>query len=61
MNRIKIQELERSLRLVREIVTDMTDAELDEVSTLIQNAGFAVALETYSREADRQREELALV
>lgn len=61
MNRIKIQELERSLRLVREALTDLTDAELDSVSVMVQNAGFAVALETYSREADRQREELALV
>jgi len=56
MNRIRIRELERSIRLVREVFISMTDEELDAVSTLLQNAGFAAALETYSREAERQRE-----
>lgn len=60
MNRIKIQELERSLRLVREILLDLTDKELDRVSEMTQNAGFAIALETYSREAERQKKEPVL-
>lgn len=58
MNRVRIAELERSIRLVREVLITMKDEELDQVSTLLQNAGLAAALETYSREAERQREVL---
>lgn len=61
MNRIKIQDLERSLRLVREILTDLTDEELDSVANMTQNAGFAIALETYSRQAEQQKSEPILV
>jgi hypothetical protein len=61
MNRIKIQELERSLRLVREVLIDLTDQELELVNQMTQKAGYAIALEAYSRETERQQEELALV
>lgn len=55
MNRIRIKELERSLGRVREVLISMSDEELTAVSTALQNAGFAAALESYSREAERQR------
>jgi len=62
MNRVRIRELERSIRMVREVLISMSNEELDAVTTLLQNAGFAAALETYSREAERQRKtEPALV
>lgn len=62
MNRIRIKELERSLGRVREVLISMSDEELTAVSTALQNAGFATALESYSREAERQRnQEPALV
>jgi len=56
MNRIRIRELERSIRMVREVIITMNNEELDEVSTMLQNAGLAAALEMYSREAERQKE-----
>ena len=62
MNRIRIAELERSIRMVREVIIGMTDEELARTSEILQNAGFAVALETYSRVQENQKvQEPALV
>jgi len=62
MNSIRIREFERSARRVREVLTMLTDDELKTVTEILQNAGFASALEQYSRERDRQEaKEPALV
>lgn len=62
MNRARIRELERSARLVREVLVIMTDEELKTVAAILQNAGFASALETYSRLRESQEvKEPALV
>lgn len=62
MNRTRIRELERSARLVREVLIVMTDEELNEVTEILQNAGFASALEKYSRIRENQEvKEPALV
>jgi len=62
MNRARIRELERSARLVREVLVLMTNEELNQVTEILQNAGFASALETYSRLRESQEvKEPALV
>lgn len=62
MNQARIRELERSARLVREVLVLITDEELVRVNAIIQNAGFAAAMETYSRIRENQgTQEPALV
>lgn len=62
MNHARIRELERSARLVREILVVLTNEELIKVNEIIQNAGFAASIETYSRIRESQEaKEPALV
>ena len=54
--------MERSLRLVREVLIQMTDEELQVAISIIENAGFAMAIEKYSRVKESQKvKEPALV
>jgi len=54
--------MERSLRMVREVLIHMSDEELQEATNILENAGFAMAIEKYSRVKESQKvEEPALV
>ena len=62
MIRTRTREMERSLRLVREVLIQMTDEELQVAISIIENAGFAMAIEKYSRVKESQKvKEPALV
>jgi hypothetical protein len=52
MERIVIQELERTLRLTRADMLSYSDAGLLQMSKLIESTALAIALETYSRELE---------
>ncbi len=50
MERIVIQELERTLRLTRAGMITYSDEGLVEMGKLVESAALAIALETYSRD-----------
>ena len=50
MERIVIQELERTLRITRAGMITYSDAGLVEMGKLVESAALAIALETYSRD-----------
>jgi hypothetical protein len=52
MERIVIQELERTLRLTRADMLSYSDAGLLQMAKLIESTALAIALETYSRELE---------
>lgn len=55
MERIVIQELERTLRLTRAGMISYSDAGLLEMGKLVESAALAIALETYSRDLEAMR------
>jgi len=55
MERIIIQELDRTLRRTREGILSYSDEGLLQISKLIESASLAVALESYSREVEALR------
>ena len=57
MIRTRTREMERSLRLVREVLIHMSDEELQEATSILENAGFAMAIEKYSRVKESQKVE----
>lgn len=62
MRKARIKELDRAAQQVREVLVVMTGEELEAVTLILQNAGFATALETYSRQNENLKsKESALV
>ena len=55
MERIVIQELERTLRLTRADMLSYSNEGLAEMGKLIESAALAIALETYSRDLEALR------
>ncbi len=55
MERIVIQELERTLRLTRAGMITYSDEGLVEMGKLVESAALAIALETYSRDLEAMR------
>jgi hypothetical protein len=55
MERIVIQELERTLRLTRADMLSYSNEGLVEMGKLIESAALAIALETYSRDLEALR------
>lgn len=52
VERIVIQELERTLRLTRADTISYTDVGLLQIAKLLESALLAITLETYSRQSD---------
>jgi hypothetical protein len=55
MERIVIQELERTLRLTRADMLSYSSEGLVEMGKLIESAALAIALESYSRDLEALR------
>lgn len=55
MERIVIQELERTLRLTRADMISYSNDGLAEMGKLIESAALAIALETHSRDLEAMR------
>lgn len=55
MERIVIQELERTLKITREGVLSYSDSGLAQMGKLIQSASLSIALETHSRELEAMK------
>lgn len=55
MERIVIQELERTLKLTRADMISYSNTGLAEMGKLIESAALAIALETYSRDLEAMR------
>jgi hypothetical protein len=55
MERIVIQELERTLRLTRADMLSYSDEGLVQMAKLIESTALAIALEAYSRKSDAMK------